>query len=79
MNHLELKEDTEFYKGSVEIMESLCNPGMVLIQLWMEDKTNGDRDSAGIRLTREQARAMADKMTALADELYFKEMREKAK
>lgn len=66
---LKIKENTEFYSGDAEIMESLCNPGMVLIQLWMEDLTNGDRDSAGIRFTLEQARQVGNHLLALADEL----------
>lgn len=76
--YLELKENTEFYSGSAEIMESCSIPGMVLIQLWMTDKTNEDRDSAGIRLTRHQARQLGNHLVDLADELYFEEMRSNA-
>lgn len=67
--YLNLKEDTRFYRGDIEVMESKANPGMVLIQLWMKDIENGDRDSAGIRLTRDQARQVANHLNALADEL----------
>ena len=71
--YFEIQENTEFYSGRAEVMESLCNPGMVLIQLWMTDKTTDDRDSAGIRLTREQAREMANHLNSLADQLFFEE------
>lgn len=67
--YLEIEENTEFYSGRAEVMESLCNPGMVLIQLWMKDNTDDRRDSAGIRLTTEQARQIASHLNALADEL----------
>jgi hypothetical protein len=73
--YLEVEENTEFYHGRAEVMESLCNPGMVLIQLWMNDKTDGSRDSAGIRLTREQARQVANHLNDLADNLFFEEQR----
>ncbi|KAB3178530.1 hypothetical protein F9047_11440 [Escherichia coli] len=76
--YLNLKEDTRFYRGDIEVMESKANPGMILIQLWMKDIENGDRDSAGIRLTREQARQMADHLNALADQLFFEEQRANA-
>lgn len=71
--YFEIEENTEFYRGRAEVMESLCNPGMVLIQLWMTDKTTDDRDSAGIRLTRDQAREMANHLNSLADQLFFEE------
>lgn len=70
--YLEIEENTEFYSGRAEVMESLCNPGMVLIQLWMKDNTDDRRDSAGIRLTTEQARQIASHLNALADELESK-------
>lgn len=70
--YLEIEENTEFYSGRAEVMESLCNPGMVLIQLWMKDNTDDKRDSAGIRLTTEQARQIASHLNALADELESK-------
>lgn len=73
--YLSVQEDTEFYSGHAEVMESNCNPGMVLIQLWMKDKTNDDRDSAGIRLTRDQARQIGSHLLNLADELFFEEQR----
>lgn len=73
--YLQLQEDTRFYRGDIEVMESRSNPGMVLIQLWMKDIENGDRDSAGIRLTREQARQIAAHLNNLADELFFEERR----
>lgn len=76
--YLSVQEDTEFYSGHAEVMESNCNPGMILIQLWMKDKTNADRDSAGIRLTREQARQIGAHLLNLADELFFEEQRGKA-
>lgn len=76
--HLEIEENTEFYSGRAEVMESLCNPGMILIQLWMKDKTNDARASAGIRLTRDQARQVADHLNNLADELFFEELRANA-
>ena len=73
--YLAVQEDTEFYFGHAEVTESSCNPGMVLIQLWMKDKTNDERSSAGIRLTRDQAREVADHLLNLADELFFEEHR----
>ncbi|AEZ66215.1 hypothetical protein EXT67_20700 [Pectobacterium atrosepticum] len=76
--YLEVQEDTEFYSGRVLVMESLYNPGMALIQVWMSDKTNGVRDSAGIRLTREQARQVGQHLLDLADELLFEEQRANA-
>lgn len=76
--YFEIQENTEFYSGRAEVMESLCNPGMVLIQLWMQDKTDGARDSAGIRLTREQARQVANHLNNLADQLFFEEQRANA-
>lgn len=72
---IELEEETEFYTGRVEVMESYCNPGMVLIQLWMTDKTTEAQDSAGIRLTREQARQVAAHLNNLADQLFFEAQR----
>lgn len=75
--YLEIEEDTEFYRGRAEVMESCCNPGMVLIQLWMTDKTTDDRDSAGIRLTRTQARQVASHLNNLADQLFFEEQKSK--
>ena len=76
--YLKLNEDTRFYRGDIEVMESKANPGMVLIQLWMKDIENGDRDSAGIRLTREQARQVASHLNNLADQLFFEEQRANA-
>lgn len=76
--YFEVEENTEFYSGRAEVMESLRNPGMVLIQLWMKDKTNGDRDSVGIRLTRDQARQVAAHLNNLADQLFFEEQRANA-
>lgn len=75
--YLEIEEDTEFYRCRAEVMESCCNPGMVLIQLWMTDKTTDDRDSAGIRLTRTQARQVASHLNNLADQLFFEEQKSK--
>lgn len=72
---LELKEETEFYTGRVEVMESYCNPGMILVQLFMTDKTTEEQDSAGIRLTREQARQVASHLNNLADQLFFEAQR----
>lgn len=67
--YLKLNEDTRFYRGDIEVMDSKANPGMILIQLWMKDIENGDRDSAGIRLTPAQARQVAAHLNALAEEL----------
>lgn len=67
--YLRVEENTEFYSGRAEVMESLCNPGMALIQLWMTDNTNNDRDSAGIRLTTEQARRVGAYLLELANKL----------
>lgn len=67
--YLKLNEDTRFYRGDIEVMESKANPDMILIQLWMKDIENGDRDSAGIRLTPAQARQVAAHLNALAEGL----------
>lgn len=71
--YLSVKEETRKYRGDMEITESGHIPGMVLIQLWMKDIENGKRDSAGIRLTREQARQVGAHLINLADELFFEE------
>lgn len=71
--YLNLKEDTRFFRGEIEAMESKMNPGMILLRLWMKDIENGARERANIRLTRNQARQMADHLNALADHLFFEE------
>lgn len=76
--YLSVKEETRNYRGDLEVTESGHIPGMVLIQLWMKDIENGKRDSAGIRLTREQAREVGNHLISLADELFFEEQRGKA-
>lgn len=75
--YFEVEEDTEFHSGRVEILGSGWKPGTVLLQLWMTDKKNGRSDSAGIRLTRDQARELANQLNSLADQLFFEEQREK--
>ena len=74
--YLEVEEDTEFYRGRAQVMESCCK-GMILIQLWMTDKTTDGLDSAGIRLTRTQARQVACHLNNLADQLFFEEQKSK--
>lgn len=74
--YLEVEEDTEFYRGRAQVMESCCK-GMILIQLLMTDKTTDDLDSAGIRLTRTQARQVANHLNNLADQLFFEEQESK--
>lgn len=73
-----VEEDSHYYKGHANVMESIASPGMILIEVWMSEKATGQRDSAGIRLTREQAREMANKLYDLADELFFEEQRKNA-
>ena len=76
--HLILKEETRRYRGDIEVKESKSIPGMVLLQLWMKDIEHGEQDSAGIRLTRDQARQLAEHLNALADQLFFEEQRANA-
>lgn len=72
--YLNLKENSENYEGYLEAMESLINPGMILLQTWVTELATDDRGSAGIRLTREQARALGNHLIELADQLFFEDL-----
>lgn len=77
--YLEVEENTEFYEGSVEVTESHFNPGMALIQVCMKDKTTNERESAGIRLTLDQARQVGAHLLELANKLGHDQTRRKNK
>ncbi len=69
------KEDTMAYEGEVRISASHYVTGMVLVEAFAENKHTREESSAGVRLTREQARELGAALISLADELYFQEMR----
>lgn len=71
---MKFEEDTEKYTGFAQVLPSRLKPGMILLEVWMNDQ-KGDSSSAGIRLTRNQARQMADELNRLADDLFFQEQR----
>lgn len=76
--YLKVEEKTRFYRGDMKVRDSVSNPGMVALQIWMKDIENDARESAGIRLTREQARQVGQHLLDLADELFFEERRANA-
>lgn len=66
---LKLEENTQAYKGHAHILESLAEPGLILIEVVMTDKIANDKSSAGIRLTANQARLMASMLNSMADQM----------
>lgn len=74
-NYYVVKEDTKKFSGFLEIAPSAIENGMILVKTVSKEKVSGDNFIAGIRLTRQQARELADQLNILADELYFESLR----
>lgn len=72
---LKLSEVTDYAKAQVGIDESQTYPGMIVLDIRMFAKLSGKSAAADIRLTRNQARELADYLNTLADQLTFSEMR----
>ena len=66
---LKIEENTQNYKGHAHVLESIAEPGMILVEVMMSEKVTNLKDSAGIRLTANQARLMASMLNSLADQL----------